>query len=133
MEMSAPRVQVRNDRRRRCTSRLAVIERIPGDARDLVPGLPACIAMGEGPAQPPEQQRVFSFNGRSPARYTEVAMLQYVKSLLRDERGVSSLEYAVLAGIVVVALAAVGVILSSTSGGLPSVFTTLINKVTSLI
>ncbi|MCA3888006.1 MAG: Flp family type IVb pilin, partial [Burkholderia sp.] len=40
-------------------------------------------------------------------------MLQYVKSLLRDERGVSSLEYAVLAGIVVVALAAVGVILSS--------------------
>ncbi|AOJ41601.1 Flp family type IVb pilin [Burkholderia sp. AU33423] len=60
-------------------------------------------------------------------------MLQYVKSLLRDERGVSSLEYAVLAGIVVVALAAVGVILSSNAGGLPSVFTTLINKVTSLI
>ncbi|MFP3803025.1 Flp family type IVb pilin, partial [Paraburkholderia sp. SIMBA_027] len=27
-------------------------------------------------------------------------MLQYVKSLLRDERGVSSLEYAVLAGII---------------------------------
>ncbi|AOK55927.1 Flp family type IVb pilin [Burkholderia stagnalis] len=60
-------------------------------------------------------------------------MLQYVKSLLRDERGVSSLEYAVLAGIVVVALAAVGAILSSTSGGLPSVFSTLITKVTSLI
>ncbi|NTZ88194.1 Flp family type IVb pilin [Burkholderia metallica] len=60
-------------------------------------------------------------------------MLQYVKSLLRDERGVSSLEYAVLAGIVVVALAAVGVILSSTSGGLPAVFTALINKVTALI
>ncbi|HDR9505702.1 Flp family type IVb pilin [Burkholderia cepacia] len=60
-------------------------------------------------------------------------MLQYVKSLLRDERGVSSLEYAVLAGIVVVALAAVGVILSSASGGLPSVFTALITKVTSLI
>ncbi|RKU04420.1 Flp family type IVb pilin [Burkholderia sp. Nafp2/4-1b] len=60
-------------------------------------------------------------------------MLQYVKSLLRDERGVSSLEYAVLAGIVVVALAAVGVILSSNTGGLPAVFTTLINKVTALI
>ncbi|AOK20010.1 pilus assembly protein [Burkholderia cepacia] len=60
-------------------------------------------------------------------------MLQYVKSLLRDERGVSSLEYAVLAGIVVVALAAVGVILSSTSSGLPSLFTALITKVTGLI
>ncbi|WP_431822953.1 Flp family type IVb pilin [Burkholderia sp. F1] len=60
-------------------------------------------------------------------------MLQYVKSLLRDERGVSSMEYAVLAGIVVVALAAVGAILSSTSGGLPSIFSALISKVTGLI
>ncbi|PCE33473.1 Flp family type IVb pilin [Burkholderia ubonensis] len=60
-------------------------------------------------------------------------MLQYVKSLVRDERGVSSMEYAVLAGIVVVALAAVGAILSSTSGGLPSIFSALISKVTGLI
>ncbi|AJX13292.1 pilus assembly protein [Burkholderia ubonensis] len=60
-------------------------------------------------------------------------MLQYAKSLLRDERGVSSMEYAVLAGIVVVALAAVGAILSSSSGGLPSLFTALITKVTGLI
>ncbi|ABO57570.1 Flp family type IVb pilin [Burkholderia vietnamiensis] len=59
-------------------------------------------------------------------------MLQYVKTLLRDERGVSSLEYAVLAGIVVVALAAVGTVLSGSSG-LSSIFTTLINKVSSLI
>ena len=59
-------------------------------------------------------------------------MLRYVKTLLRDERGVSSLEYAVLAGIIVVALAAVGTVLSGTSG-LQSIFTTLINKVTSLI
>lgn len=60
-------------------------------------------------------------------------MLHYVKSLLRDERGVSALEYAVLAGIVVVALAAVGTILSSTSGGLPSVFSALMAKVTGLV
>ncbi|AOJ77935.1 Flp family type IVb pilin [Burkholderia ubonensis] len=59
-------------------------------------------------------------------------MLQYAKSLLRDERGVSSMEYAVLAGIVVVALAAVGTVLSGSSG-LSSIFTTLINKVSSLI
>ncbi|HDR8953111.1 Flp family type IVb pilin [Burkholderia vietnamiensis] len=59
-------------------------------------------------------------------------MLQYVKTLLRDERSVSSLEYAVLAGIVVVALAAVGTVLSGSSG-LSSIFTTLINKVSSLI
>ncbi|HDR8941729.1 Flp family type IVb pilin [Burkholderia vietnamiensis] len=59
-------------------------------------------------------------------------MLQYVKTLLRDERGVSSLEYAVLAGIVVVALVAVGTVLSGSSG-LSSIFTTLINKVSSLI
>ncbi|MCA7984647.1 Flp family type IVb pilin [Burkholderia vietnamiensis] len=52
--------------------------------------------------------------------------------MLRDERGVSSLEYAVLAGIVVVALAAVGTVLSGSSG-LSSIFTTLINKVSSLI
>ncbi|MGU7781122.1 Flp family type IVb pilin [Burkholderia sp. PU8-34] len=60
-------------------------------------------------------------------------MLQYAKSLLRDERGVSSLEYVVLAGIVVVALAAVGTILSSTSGGLPSIFSALITKVTGMV
>ncbi|AIO39284.1 Flp family type IVb pilin [Burkholderia sp. AU19243] len=59
-------------------------------------------------------------------------MLQYVKSLLRDERGVSSLEYAVLAGIIVVALAAVGTYLSGTTG-LQSIFTSLINKVAGLI
>ncbi|WP_175727445.1 Flp family type IVb pilin [Burkholderia ambifaria] len=59
-------------------------------------------------------------------------MLQYVKSLLRDERGVSSLEYAVLAGIIVVALAAVGTYLSGAQG-LQAIFTSLINKVSSLI
>ncbi|WP_269510717.1 Flp family type IVb pilin [Burkholderia sp. IMCC1007] len=60
-------------------------------------------------------------------------MLQYVKSLLRDERGVSSLEYAVLAGIVVIALALVGTALSSNTGGLPAIFQSLLNKVTALI
>ncbi|AOJ70958.1 MULTISPECIES: Flp family type IVb pilin [Burkholderia] len=60
-------------------------------------------------------------------------MIRYFKSLMHDERGVSALEYVVLGGIVVVALAAVGTILSSTSTGLPNVFSTLLAKVTGLI
>lgn len=60
-------------------------------------------------------------------------MLQFIKALARDERGVSALEYAVLAGIVVVAVAAVGAILSSTSAGLPSLFTSLMSKIAGLI
>jgi pilus assembly protein Flp/PilA len=54
-------------------------------------------------------------------------MLQSIKSLSRDERGVSALEYAVLAGVVVVAVVAAGVLLNT---GLSGVFTNLINKVT---
>lgn len=60
-------------------------------------------------------------------------MLQFIKALARDEQGVSALEYAVLAGIVVVAVAAVGAILSSTSSGLPSIFTSLMSKIAGLI
>lgn len=35
-------------------------------------------------------------------------MTKFFKSFVRDERGVSAMEYAVLAGIIVVALGAVG-------------------------
>ncbi|NPT44712.1 Flp family type IVb pilin [Paraburkholderia sp. 1N] len=52
-------------------------------------------------------------------------MLRFIRSLSRDERGVSALEYAVLAGIVVAAVVAAGAVLSSTTGGLPALFTTL--------
>ncbi|MDB5774067.1 MAG: pilus assembly protein [Herbaspirillum sp.] len=54
-------------------------------------------------------------------------MLQFIKSLSRDERGVSALEYAVLAGIVVVAVVAVGAMFSP---ALVGVFQNLINQVT---
>lgn len=54
-------------------------------------------------------------------------MLQFIKSLSRDERGVTALEYAVLAGIVVVAVVAVGAIFTP---GLSAVFTNLVTKVT---
>lgn len=54
-------------------------------------------------------------------------MLQFVKSLSRDERGVTALEYAILAGIVVVALVAVGVIFTP---GMTSMFNNLITKAT---
>ncbi|CAE6763223.1 Flp family type IVb pilin [Paraburkholderia haematera] len=56
-------------------------------------------------------------------------MLRFIRSLSRDERGVSALEYAVLAGIVVTAVVAAGAVLSSTTGGLPELFTTLMTTI----
>lgn len=57
-------------------------------------------------------------------------MRQFLKALQRDERGVSAMEYAVLAGIVVVAVVAAGSFLSSTTGGLPAVFQSLMTTIT---
>jgi pilus assembly protein Flp/PilA len=56
-------------------------------------------------------------------------MLQLIKSLSRDERGVSALEYAVLAGIVVIAVVAAGAVFSG-PGGLPALFTNMVTRVT---
>ena len=53
-------------------------------------------------------------------------MLQFIKSLSRDERGVSALEYAVLAGIIVVAVVGVGTLFSP---ALSAIFTNLTTKV----
>jgi len=53
-------------------------------------------------------------------------MLQFIKSLSRDERGVSALEYAVLAGVIVVAVVAVGATFST---NLQAIFTNLTTKV----
>jgi pilus assembly protein Flp/PilA len=58
-------------------------------------------------------------------------MLRFVRFLSRDERGVSALEYSVLAGIVVVAVAAAGAIFGATDG-LPGLFKTMITTVTSV-
>jgi pilus assembly protein Flp/PilA len=57
-------------------------------------------------------------------------MVQFIKSLSRDERGVSALEYAVLAGIIIVAVVAVG---TTFSPALSSVFKALTDKVTAAI
>jgi pilus assembly protein Flp/PilA len=54
-------------------------------------------------------------------------MLQFIKSLSRDERGVSALEYAVLAGVIVVAVVAVGAAFNT---NLQAIFTNLTTKVT---
>jgi pilus assembly protein Flp/PilA len=54
-------------------------------------------------------------------------MLQFIKSLSRDERGVTALEYAVLAVIVVVALVAVGVLFTP---GMTTMFQNLVTKAT---
>ena len=55
-------------------------------------------------------------------------MLRFIRSLSRDERGVSALEYAVLAGIIVTAVVAAGTVLNGASG-LSSLFTTLMTKI----
>ncbi|PMS32773.1 pilus assembly protein Flp/PilA [Trinickia symbiotica] len=60
-------------------------------------------------------------------------MLRFISSLSRDERGVSSLEYAILAGIVVVALVSVGTVIQSGTSGIPSLFTALMTKITGAI
>lgn len=59
-------------------------------------------------------------------------MLRFLRFLSRDERGVSALEYSVLAGIVVVAVAAAGAIFGDTSTGLPSLFQNMITHVTNV-
>ncbi|CAN0626787.1 pilus assembly protein Flp/PilA [Burkholderia multivorans] len=58
-------------------------------------------------------------------------MIRFILSLSRDERGVSALEYSVLAGIVVVAVAAAGAIFGADTG-LPGLFQSMITKVTSV-
>ncbi len=50
--------------------------------------------------------------------------------MLRDERGVTALEYSVLAGIVVLAVVAAGAVFSNTGTGLPALFANMITNVT---
>jgi pilus assembly protein Flp/PilA len=54
-------------------------------------------------------------------------MRKIFKAFVRDERGVSALEYAIMAGIVVVALGAVATSFNSSVGTL---FTNLFLKIT---
>jgi pilus assembly protein Flp/PilA len=67
------------------------------------------------------------------AYFKESFMLRFIQSLSRDERGVSALEYAILAGIVVAALVAAGSVLSNGTTGLPGFFTTLMGKISGTI
>jgi pilus assembly protein Flp/PilA len=63
-------------------------------------------------------------------------MLQFIRSFSRDERGVSALEYAILAGIVVAALVIAGGYLSGTAGtggGIPGLFNSLMSKISGVI
>ncbi|HEY3540482.1 MAG TPA: Flp family type IVb pilin [Trinickia sp.] len=58
-------------------------------------------------------------------------MLRFIMSLSRDERGVSALEYAILAAIVVSALVAVGTVMTGTdsSTGLQGLFNSLLSTI----
>ncbi|MDR5754728.1 MULTISPECIES: Flp family type IVb pilin [Caballeronia] len=53
-------------------------------------------------------------------------MRNFFKAFVRDERGVSAMEYAILAGIVVVALTAVG---TQFNTGMGTLFTNLFNNI----
>ena len=58
-------------------------------------------------------------------------MLRFIKSLSRDERGVSALEYAILAAIVVAALVTVGTVMTGadSSSGLQGLFNSLLTTI----
>ena len=58
-------------------------------------------------------------------------MLRFIMSLSRDERGVSALEYAILAAIVVSALVAVGTVMTGTDSatGLQGLFNSLLSTI----
>jgi pilus assembly protein Flp/PilA len=55
-------------------------------------------------------------------------MRKLFKAFVRDERGVSAMEYAIMAGIVAVALAAVGTAFSS---NISTLFSGMYSKITS--
>ncbi|QBR01248.1 Flp family type IVb pilin [Paraburkholderia pallida] len=57
-------------------------------------------------------------------------MIKLINKVWRDERGVSALEYAILAGCVVTAVAAAGAILSGTGTySLKTIFTNIMQTV----
>jgi pilus assembly protein Flp/PilA len=57
-------------------------------------------------------------------------MRNLMKAFVRDERGVSAMEYAVLAGVVVIALGAASTVFTS---GIDKVFTSLFNNVNTAV
>jgi pilus assembly protein Flp/PilA len=67
------------------------------------------------------------FHELLPILYGEIKMRKLLKAMVRDERGVSAMEYAVLAGIVVVALGAAAVTFNTK---IAAMFTTMFTSVT---
>lgn len=70
-----------------------------------------------------------SVSGDGARSFLESNMFKLIKKLGRDERGVSALEYAVLAAVVVSAVIAAGNVLGGSSG-LSSVFTSIMSTIT---
>lgn len=60
-------------------------------------------------------------------------MRNFINQLWRDERGVSALEYAILAAIVVVAVGLAGAKLSDSTNGLPGLFSSLMTKISNTL
>ena len=61
--------------------------------------------------------RFLAFPGESFYLFSGKQMSKFIKAFVRDERGVSAMEYAILAGIIVVALTAVGVTFTTGMSG----------------
>jgi pilus assembly protein Flp/PilA len=70
--------------------------------------------------------RFLAFPGESFYPFSGKQMSKFLKAFIRDERGVSAIEYAILAGIIVVALTAVGTAFNT---GIQGLFTSLITNI----
>jgi pilus assembly protein Flp/PilA len=71
--------------------------------------------------------RFLAFPGESFYPFSGKQMSKFLKAFVRDERGVSAMEYAILAGIIVVALTAVS---ASFTTGVGTMFSNLFTKIT---
>jgi pilus assembly protein Flp/PilA len=60
-------------------------------------------------------------------------MRSFITRMWRDERGVSAIEYAILAAIVVAAVVTAGAQLSNATTGLPGLFKSLMNTISTTI
>jgi pilus assembly protein Flp/PilA len=70
-----------------------------------------------------------SVSGDGARSFLESNMFKLIKKLGRDERGVSALEYAVLAAVVVTAVVAAGSVLTTGNNSLQSLFTTVMTTI----
>jgi pilus assembly protein Flp/PilA len=72
------------------------------------------------------QDFIFLMNRCQPSLWGNIKMSNFIKWFVRDERGVSAMEYAVLAGIVAVALGGVAATFGTSVG---TMFSTMFSAI----